>query len=756
MIQPDLKENSVKQKFMKLKKSLQRLTPGWRGASIIITCIAVLLLFIECYVYFGTRGYVDYFTGTSILLGVIIISSGILAGLFHLTKQFPTRYVWSAILSFFILTLCFISIFQLSLIIALSMVTALSILGALIFEWKSSAYQEAKRVTRIVAVILASISLLFIVSVGYWMMDSGTSEGSIPFQLQEMKSADRYFTEMKNPALQGNYEIDTFTYGSANSYREVFNQSHSLITESVDGSAFVDGWSASRKKTFGFGPDQMPLNGQVWYPVGEGSFPLVIAVHGNHIATDYSDMGYEYLGHLLASRGYIFVSIDENFLNTSPFDDLLLLQSLKNENSARGWLMLEHLKVWESWNESKSNPLSGKIDMSRIALIGHSRGGEAVTAAAAFNQMTAYPEDANIKFDYHFSIRSIISIAGTDGQYKPAGQSTALKDVNYLALHGSHDMDVSSFSALNQYHRIQFTGGSDYFKASVYMYGMNHGQFNTAWGKNDLIGLSNKLFNRNQLMAQGEQMEAAKVLISAFLDTTLLDGNNDYRSIFQDIGYARDWLPNTMYINNYMDSQTIIISNFEEDIDPGTTTLSGGQLIGNHLRLWKEEKVKMKYGADAYSAVKLGWAHITDADLPSYTVVLPEESLMIDDNSSVVFTMADVHEKQELTDQDALIDLTLTAEDKFGNVASASLSSHSSLLPIIAGNIVKYPFASLMPTREPVFQYYAFQMTELKQSNPQFEPTQLRKISFVFDQTKEGTVLIRDIGIRYNAAQKGS
>ncbi|MDO7282656.1 MULTISPECIES: hypothetical protein [Shouchella] len=40
--------------------------------------------------------------------------------------------------------------------------------------------------------------------------------------------------------------------------------------------------------------------------------------------------------------------------------------------------------------------------MSRIALIGHSRGAEGIATAAAFNKMSAYPEDATQKFDYSY------------------------------------------------------------------------------------------------------------------------------------------------------------------------------------------------------------------------------------------------------------------------------------------------------------------------------------------------------------------
>ena len=57
----------------------------------------------------------------------------------------------------------------------------------------------------------------------------------------------------------------------------------------------------------------------------EGRFPLVLVVHGNHDMKDFSDPGYAYLGELLASRGYIMVSVDMNFIN-----------GLSGENDGRG------------------------------------------------------------------------------------------------------------------------------------------------------------------------------------------------------------------------------------------------------------------------------------------------------------------------------------------------------------------------------------------------------------------------------------
>ena len=208
---------------------------------------------------------------------------------------------------------------------------------------------------------------------------------------------------------------------------------------------------------------------------------------------DFSDPGYGYLGELLASRGFILVSVDENFINGN----------LRGENDGRGWLLLEHLERWRAWNDSSGSPFYHKVDMGNIALMGHSRGGEAVAVAAAFNRLSHYPDDATIKFNFNFDIKSIVAIAPVDGQYQPAGKPTPLENVNYLVFHGSHDGDVSAFSGLRQYQRIRFTDGKPWFKSAVYMYRANHGQWNTVWGNKDNGPRSGRWLELDALISAG-------------------------------------------------------------------------------------------------------------------------------------------------------------------------------------------------------------------------------------------------------------
>src|SRR6185437_3977732 len=111
-----------------------------------------------------------------------------------------------------------------------------------------------------------------------------------------------------------------------------------LRTRPVDGRRMLPGWSGLdgrlRARYWGFDASALPLDGRVFLPDGPGPFPVVIAVHGGHAMSEPSELGYDYLGEHLASHGYVFVSVDENFLNAGAWADLGA--NLAGENAARG------------------------------------------------------------------------------------------------------------------------------------------------------------------------------------------------------------------------------------------------------------------------------------------------------------------------------------------------------------------------------------------------------------------------------------
>ena len=552
--------------------------------------------------------------------------------------------------------------------------------------------------------------------------------------------------EAPDPSINGPYSYQTYFYGSGNDkHRKEYGEDVDFKTESVDANPFVEVYDYM-PRYWGFDFDKLPLNGRVWFPDGNGPFPLVLIVHGNHNMKDFSDPGYEYLGKLLASRGFITASVDENFLN----------QKFWGENDARAFVLLEHLKVWDEWNQTEGHPFESKIDMDRIALVGHSRGGESVAHAAAFNKLSHYPDNAKVTFDYNFAIRSVIAIAPCDGQYKPAGHPTALENVNYLVIHGGHDADANIFFGVRQFKRVHFTDDNFWFKSAIYVYRANHNRFNTAWGSLNATGINGWFINDKPIMDIESQRKVAKVLISAFLETTL-NSRDEYLPIFKDTRRASRWLPEDIYVNQYQDSDFQVIADFEEDFDV-TTTTCGGTVLGENLTGWSESNVafRTKDNTNQDNSVVILWGEKKFEDnndpnslkIGKYHITLDPDShrnLQVDNDSKLVFSIGSVNPYQDM-----IIDLSIELSDSDGNRTALPLSTVGPVHPALNVRNIKLKFLEKKfynDFSERLLQTYEIPIKQFVEANSSFDPSRLENISFVFDRFPNGTIMLDDIGI---------
>ncbi|MEQ8424674.1 MAG: hypothetical protein RIA63_08175 [Cyclobacteriaceae bacterium] len=598
--------------------------------------------------------------------------------------------------------------------------------------------------------IIASITIIFIGLFSFSF--EGTDAHSISFQ--QTPTALISQRGLGNPGDKGSYQFQHFTYGSgADLRREEFKTEIKFKTPTVNASRLLPEWKGTKAKWrelyWGFGVKEFPLNGRVWMPIGEGKFPIVLIVHGNHGMEEHSDPGYTYLGELLSSRGFIAVSVDENFINGTWSGDFR-----GKEMPARGWLLLKHLEQWRNWSNDKKHELYQKADLTNVSLIGHSRGGEAAPIAAHFNTLEYYPGDANEKFDFNFGIKGIVAIAPTDKRYE---RRIKLENISYFSIQGSYDSDEASFFGMRQYQRVSFTDSLFHFKAGLYVHGANHGQFNSVWGKYDGGPPGRWLLNTAPLMTIQEQQQIAKVYISAFAE--MIFNNEKYDDLFKNSASASNWLPDKIMVNNYKDSNTKSLVNFEEDIDLTTGSVPGAQTKGVNLKLWKESQLRFRDDdTQGKNAAILGWDKDSTETMASYQITF-QSSINTGISTSLLISMArgnpedlkskkgDSKEENSNTESSDL-NFQIQLIDSLGNEAVLDISAIKKLTPRLEIQYLKLKglskenYGSLW---EPTLE--TFELPIHRFTSPAGALHSIKFVKFNFNRSERGVLILDEVAV---------
>lgn len=329
------------------------------------------------------------------------------------------------------------------------------------------------------------------------------------------------------------------------------------------------------ERYWGFDASAVPMNATVWYPDGAGPFPAVVAVHGNHNPYSNSEFGYDYLGEHLASHGVIFASIDQNFLNGITDG---------RENDARAALLLYHLHELIRQGRDSTSPVYGLVDESRLALMGHSRGGEAAVNAAIFNELGIWPDNAAVRFSPELAIRAVIALAPIEGQYRPAQRSLMARNVDFLYLHGSADGDVDVDFASRFLNRPG--PAENNFRTGFWVYGANHAYFNSDW----VDGVNEYPVPAEFRLTPEAQKRLTRAVVNAFLHVSF-GIERGYTAFLEDWRVGRDWLPNTVYATRYRSGQDTVVADFSEDADPLTATAPDWRISARGFSLWREGKL---------------------------------------------------------------------------------------------------------------------------------------------------------------------
>ncbi len=207
--------------------------------------------------------------------------------------------------------------------------------------------------------------------------------------------------------------------------------------------------------------------GQLPVPVGDDNCPDLAPV----ITPADSYRGYDYLVDNLASHGYAVLSIDTNDINDHDGS----ASSGDAGALARAELILRHLDEFRQIDQAGGNgfdALRGRLDFSRVGLMGHSRGGEGVDKTVAVNAGRAQPH----------AIKAVFALAPTDYN----GQVIAAADtggVAFATLLPYCDGDVENLMGAYVYDASRLAGTGPRFQ--ILAMGANHNYFNTVWTSDD-------------------------------------------------------------------------------------------------------------------------------------------------------------------------------------------------------------------------------------------------------------------------------
>ncbi len=235
-------------------------------------------------------------------------------------------------------------------------------------------------------------------------------------------------------------------------------------------------------------PANMEVRGSVHYPadLSSGPFPVLIWLHGKHKTcyetanpsnvslawpcpsgwqpiTSYE--GYDYAARLMASHGYIVISVSANAINS--IDGTLSDVGM----NARGVLVQHHLDLWNGWNTTvTSGPFGslfvGKLDLQNVGTMGHSRGGEGIVFHAEYNRSLGSP----------YGIKAVITLAPLDVFRHKLNRVPLMNIAPYC------DGSIYNLQGVNYYDDTRYNDPADEApKHSVLLMGGNHNYFNTVW-----------------------------------------------------------------------------------------------------------------------------------------------------------------------------------------------------------------------------------------------------------------------------------
>ncbi|MBX3709685.1 MAG: hypothetical protein KIT56_06770 [Gammaproteobacteria bacterium] len=504
-------------------------------------------------------------------------------------------------------------------------------------------------------------------------------------------------------------------------------------------------------------PDVLNQMTEVWakvfYPTdtnsGEGKYPLVMMLHGNHATCGYganpridssceytyfgtcpagyvtvpNHEGYDYLAKNLASWGMVVVSINANRGITcggGNEDDFGL-------NLARGKLVLKHLSLLYQWSHLGGAPDSlgtgfreiiKNVDFGSVGLLGHSRGGEGVRAAYNLYRDPGSPWPAKIP---GLKVKAIFEIGAVDGQ------TSRVLDANgtvWNQLLPMCDGDVSDLEGRYPFERMLLNTSevSDAQKSLYEVWGANHNFFNTEWQQSDaydcLVG--KPIFDQNNYYSI-EQQKIGLASVPAFFRSRLGVADPAFNQNFNPMHLLPAVVTDITQVDrDFTPSPGATETTVFEDFDKETGTNTSG-----YLNLFKQVKMHHRNLESAQRVAEIAWEMASQETFFEAVWASASQGRDIHDFATLDFRVGRVADQNA----DETTDFSIAFEDAVGRISNEIRASDYAIVNGPGGN--KNPV--LKTVRIPLS---AFKGVDL---------TKIHSVRFIFNKTQSGAIYLANI-----------
>jgi len=519
-------------------------------------------------------------------------------------------------------------------------------------------------------------------------------------------------------------------------------------------------------------PGPVELTASIHYPtnLAAGPFPVIVFLHGRH-ATCFNGQGaaflewpcspgrtsipsykgYDYVSQVLASHGYVVVSVSANGVNAvdnAVFD----LGAL-----ARAELMQKHLDILNTFNTTGGAPFGnkfvGKFDLTRVGTMGHSRGGEGVVRHYVLNNSLGAP----------YGIKAVFPLAPVD--FNRFVVNNAAVDV----LLPYCDGDVSDLQGVHFYDDARYNvPGDPAPKHYMLVMGANHNFYNTVWTPSSGIpGAANDWLafvqngnsdsqcgnhKGNKRLTEAQQRGTGLAYMSAFF-RAYVGGESQFIPILTGdapppasaltndlfVSYHAPDLPNLrLDVNRLLDNTNLSVNFLGGAVTPTALTpydLCGGDappankcLPGAFNAQQPHTTPSARSSARGMTQLRTGWNDLTGNYRNNIPAALGNVSGFQAIQFRVSVNFADARNLAGLA-QDFRVVLT----DASGASSSVRVSDFSGALYFPPGEVAPVPKVVLNTVRVPLSAFGGVNLNAV------------RSVQFAFDERLQGALLITDV-----------